>query len=138
MGEELLRSSVAPGLMGADGVIGPFPGLQLLVERGDLERAGGDLIALLRVGAVGTFDVAMELGRAGRQDEPAQAALRAGLLEEGGELTAAVHVRRLILARGILRLDVIRLVVLSLLVHAARQVQQFHFTELHGMALTLQ
>ena len=48
-GEELLRSSVAEGLMGADGVVGPLPVLEFLVELGDLERAGGDLIKLLRM-----------------------------------------------------------------------------------------
>ena len=49
MGEELLRSSVAKGLMGAYGVVGPLPVLEFLVELGDLERAGGDLMEFLRV-----------------------------------------------------------------------------------------
>ena len=35
--------------MGADGVVGPLPVLEFLVELGDLERAGGDLIKLLRM-----------------------------------------------------------------------------------------
>jgi hypothetical protein len=67
MGEELLRSSVAEGLMGADGVVGPLPVLEFLVEPGDLERAGGDLIEFLRMGALGALDRAVEFGRAGRQ-----------------------------------------------------------------------
>ena len=81
-----MGSSVAEGLVGADDVVGVFPGLQLAIKLGDLERAGGDLIELLRVRAAGTFDVAMEFGRARGQDEQAQAALLAGLLKGGGEL----------------------------------------------------
>ena len=57
MGEELLGSSVAEGLVGADGVVGPLPVLEFLVELGDLERAGGDLIKLLRMGALGALDL---------------------------------------------------------------------------------
>ena len=57
MGEELLGSSVAKGLVGADGVVGPLPVLEFLVELGDLERAGGDLIELLRVGTLGALDL---------------------------------------------------------------------------------
>jgi transposase len=94
MGEELLRSSVAEGLMGADGVVGPLPVLEFLVERGDLERAGGDLIKLLRMGALGALDRAVEFGRAGRQDKEPQPALLAGVFEGGGELTAAVDLHR--------------------------------------------
>lgn len=40
MGEELVGSSVAEGLVGAEGVVGPLPVLEFLVELGDLERAG--------------------------------------------------------------------------------------------------
>ena len=94
MGEELLRSSVAKGLVGADGVVGPLPVLEFLVERGDLERAGGDLIEFLRVRTLGAFDRAVELGRAGRQDKELQAALLPSVFEGGGELTAAVDLHR--------------------------------------------
>ena len=66
MGEELLGSSVTEGLVGADGIVDPLSVLPFLVELGDLERAGGDLIELLRVGVVGALDVAIELGRAQR------------------------------------------------------------------------
>jgi len=65
-------SSVAEGLAGADGVIYALPVAQFLVELGDLERAGGDLIRFLRVSTVGAFDVAIELGRARRQNEQAR------------------------------------------------------------------
>jgi hypothetical protein len=65
--------------------------LEFLVELGDLERAGGDLIELLRVSTVGTLDVAIEFGGTRRQHEQAPAALLAGLREEGGELTAAIN-----------------------------------------------
>ena len=56
MGEDLLGGSVAPGRVGTDGVIDPFPRLPFLVELGDRERAGDDLIELLRVRAVSALD----------------------------------------------------------------------------------
>jgi len=59
LGEELLGSSVAEGLVGADGVVGPLPVEQFLVELGDLERAGGDLIKLLRMGTLSALDGAL-------------------------------------------------------------------------------
>ena len=62
MGEELLGNSVPEDLVGADGVVGPLPVLEYLVELGDLERAGGDLIKLLRMGALGALDHAVEFG----------------------------------------------------------------------------
>ena len=73
LSKELLRSSVAQGLVGADGVVGPLPLLPLLIELGDLERAGGDLLKLLRVGAVSALDVAIEFGGARRNNEHRQA-----------------------------------------------------------------
>ena len=42
--------------MRTDGIIGTFPGLEFAIELGDRERAGGDLIKLLGMGAVGSFD----------------------------------------------------------------------------------
>ena len=65
MGEELLRSSVAEGLVGADGAVGPLPVEQFLVEQGDLERAGGDLIELLGMGTLGPLNGAVEFGGEG-------------------------------------------------------------------------
>jgi len=57
--------------VGADGVVNSLPVEEFLVELGDGERAGSDFIELLRRGAVGAFDVAVELGRARGQDEEA-------------------------------------------------------------------
>lgn len=62
LSQKLLGSEIAESLVGADGVVSPFPGTQLLVELGDLERAGGDLIELLRVSTVGAGDVVGQVG----------------------------------------------------------------------------
>jgi hypothetical protein len=59
MGEELVGSSVAEGLAGADGAVSPLPALEFLVELGDLERAGDELKELLRVGALGTLEICL-------------------------------------------------------------------------------
>src|SRR2546426_187982 len=56
LGEELQGSSVAEGLVEANGVIGSLPVEQFVVELGDLERAGGEIIKLLRVGGLGALD----------------------------------------------------------------------------------
>ena len=74
--------------MGTDGVIGPFPNLELAVELCEGERTGGDLIELLHMGAIGTLHLAVERGRAWGQHEKAQASLAAGIFEDGGELAA--------------------------------------------------
>src|SRR6185437_11801684 len=63
---------------------------QFAVEGGEAPIGGGDLMELLGMGAVGALDVAVELGRAGRKDEEAEAELLAGLLEVGGKLAAAI------------------------------------------------
>ena len=42
--------------MGADGVVGVLPSVEITIELGDLERARGNLIELLRMGAVGALD----------------------------------------------------------------------------------
>ncbi len=76
-----------------DGVAGSFPGLELTIELGDGERAGGDLTELLRMIALGSFHQTIELGRGRGQHEQAQAPLTTGLLEDGGELTAALHLQ---------------------------------------------
>ena len=54
---------------------------------------GGDLIKFLRVGAVGSFDLAIEFGGAGWKDKEAQTALPASLFKDGGELAATVHLQ---------------------------------------------
>src|SRR5208283_2170320 len=59
-------------------------------EHFHFQRAGGDLVELLGVGAVGTFDSAIEFGRARGQNKQVQSALQTSLLELGSELRAAV------------------------------------------------
>ena len=76
--------------MGADGVVDFFPMAQFAIEFFHFQRAGGDLIELLGVGAVGAFNGAVEFGRTWRQDEEMEAALLAGLFELGGKLRAAI------------------------------------------------
>ncbi len=53
--------------MRADGVVDLFPLAQLAIEFLHFERAGGDLVELLSMGAVGAFDGAVEFGGARRQ-----------------------------------------------------------------------
>jgi hypothetical protein len=93
LSQELLGSVITEGLVRADGVVGLFPGLELMVELGDRERARGDFIKFLRMGAIGSFDLAVEFGRAGRKHEEAQAPLLTGLLKDGGELTASIDLQ---------------------------------------------
>ena len=93
MSQELLRSEITQGLMGTDGVIGPFPGLEFVIELGDRERARGDFIKLLRVGAIGALHLAIKFGRARGQHEQTQAALLTGFFEESGKLTTAIHLQ---------------------------------------------
>src|SRR6185312_2919918 len=88
--QELQRGAVAESLMRADGVVGVLPGAQLPIEGGQVPVGGGDLMELLGMGAVGAFDVAVELRGAGREDEEPEAKLLAGLLEVGGELATAI------------------------------------------------
>jgi hypothetical protein len=85
LSQELLGSEVAESLVGADGVVSSLPVEQFLVELGDRERAGGDLIELLGRSAVGALDAAVQFGGARGQDEEADAALLASLFEDGGE-----------------------------------------------------
>lgn len=75
MGEELQGREVAQSLVRADAVVGMFLGQEFAVQLGEGEREGGDLIELLGMGAVGAFDLPVELGRAGRQDKELHAAL---------------------------------------------------------------
>ncbi len=79
--QELLRGEIVERLVGTDRVVGVFPGAQLLVQLGDQPGAGGDLIEILLVGALGAFDAAVEFGGAGRQDKQAQAALVAWMTQ---------------------------------------------------------
>ena len=83
--------------MRRDGVVGGFPSQKFAIELGKGERARSDSIEPLPVGAEGTFDLAVEFGRARGQDpgqdKEAQTALRTGFLEDGGELTACPPTR---------------------------------------------
>ena len=63
LGDELMGGEVAQGLMGSNGVVGPLPCLQFLVQGGHLQGELHDFIELLRVGALGAFHGAVELGR---------------------------------------------------------------------------
>lgn len=67
LSEELLGPEAPDGLARPDGVEDVLPLAEFLVELGDLERAGGDLIELLHVGAVGALIGAVEFGGAGRE-----------------------------------------------------------------------
>ena len=90
LGEELKRGKVTESLVRAHGIVDAFPSPEIAIEGGELERVGDNLMELLGMGPLGGFDPAIELGRAGRQEEPAQAALLAVPFELGGELAAAV------------------------------------------------
>jgi hypothetical protein len=92
--QELLRGQIAEGLMRADGVVDFLPVTEFAVEFFHFQGAGGDLVELLGVGAVGAFDGAVEFGRTWRQDEQMEAALLAGLLELGGKLGSAIDLHR--------------------------------------------
>ena len=71
VGKEREWGEVAEGLVGADGVVGPFPGSEFLVQGGDGERTREDFLELLGRGSGGALDAAIELGRARRQDKQA-------------------------------------------------------------------
>ena len=68
-----MRGEVAQGLVGAHGVVGALPGLELLVQGGHLHGEVSGFVELLGVGALGPLHAAVELGRAGRQDKEAEA-----------------------------------------------------------------
>jgi hypothetical protein len=76
--------------MGTDGVIDLFPLAELTIEFFHLQRARGDLVELLGVGAVGALDGAVEFGRTGRKHEQMEATLLAGEFKLGGELGTAI------------------------------------------------
>src|SRR5437660_6958351 len=88
--EELQRSSVAQGLVRADGVVGALPSQQLAVHFQQVPALRSDFVEFLVVGAMGTLDMAIEFGRTRRQHEQRQPPELTGLLEFGGEFTAAI------------------------------------------------
>ena len=65
--QELVRREIAKRLMGADHVVGFLPLSQFAIQRRHLQRASRDLIKLLRVRALGTFDDAIQLSVAASQ-----------------------------------------------------------------------
>jgi hypothetical protein len=49
-------------LVRADGIVGVLPSREILVQSGHLQGELHNLIELLRMGALGTFHAAIELG----------------------------------------------------------------------------
>ena len=58
------------GPEGAERVAGPLPGEQFLGERGDVERARGDILELLGGSELGAFHGAVEFGERGGATTP--------------------------------------------------------------------
>ena len=77
--------------MGTDGIVDLLPVEKGLIEGGHFRVPVVDLMELFRVGGLGPFHMAIELGRAGREDEEADAQLLTSLLELGTELAASIH-----------------------------------------------
>ena len=65
LGDELMGGEIAQGLVRSDGVVGPLPPLQLLVQGGHLQRERHNLIELLCVGALGALHAPLSLGEWG-------------------------------------------------------------------------
>jgi len=87
----LCRGAPCQGLVRADGVVDALPVAQGLTGAGQIQVSIVAFPELLGMGLLGPFDVAIELRRAGRQDEEADTCLPTGFLEVGHELRAAVH-----------------------------------------------
>jgi hypothetical protein len=75
-------------------IVNVFPLAKRPVDLGEGGWECDDLVELLTVGAVGTLDVAVQLGGARWQDEEAEAAVPAGCLELGYELGTPVDLDR--------------------------------------------
>jgi hypothetical protein len=58
--KELEWGAIAEGLMGADSVVGALPGLEFLVQGGELKRTREDFLEFLRMSSLGAFDGAIE------------------------------------------------------------------------------
>src|SRR3990172_12924651 len=84
------RCCLAQGLVRPVGVVDVLPSAKELVDLGEGGGRCETVVELLLVSALGTLDVAVELGGTGRKDEEPDAALTAGVLELGHELGAAV------------------------------------------------
>lgn len=79
--QELGGGQVAQGLMRPDMVIGVLPGPQGRPESAELEPAFVAFIELLGMGPLGSLHMAVEFGRAWRQDKQPEAPPLARLLE---------------------------------------------------------
>src|ERR1039457_2397097 len=77
--------------MRADGVVDFFPLPQLTIEFFHLQGAGRDLVELLGVGTVGTFNSAIEFGRAWRQPVKAVARVWAWITSQRETTSRAVN-----------------------------------------------
>ena len=66
--------------MGTDGVVDLLPVEKGLIEGRHFQVSVVDLIELLGVGALGPFHMAIELGRAGMEDEEVDAQLLTSIL----------------------------------------------------------
>src|SRR3990172_9489583 len=85
---------LAESLVWSIGVVDILPSTKELADLGEGGGRGETVVELLLVGPLGTLDVAVELGSAGRKDEEFDAALAAGVFELGHELGAAVDLDR--------------------------------------------
>lgn len=90
MREELSGRQIAESLMRADVIVDVFPLSLGRAQRREIKVARVRLVELFRVGAIGAFHVAVELGRVRRQHKQTDAPLLTGLFKGGGEFTAAI------------------------------------------------
>ena len=91
MRDELEGGEVPQGLVGTYGIVGTFPGQELLVQGGHLEGELHDFIELLRMGTLCPLYTPVELGGPwGKSKEP-DVPLLASLFKTCLELGAAVH-----------------------------------------------
>src|SRR5579859_2694931 len=89
--KEFQRSEIAEGLVRAHGVVDVLPATKLRIQLCDVPVFRYDLIELLVVSAMRSFDVAVQLGGTGREHEQRQVSLLASQFEFGGEFAAAIH-----------------------------------------------
>ncbi len=76
--------------MGAELVVGVFPFLEGAVEWSQLEGALVELVELLGVCPLGSFDGAVELRATRWEDEESDTSVLTGIFEDGGELAAPI------------------------------------------------
>src|SRR3990172_8298928 len=88
------RCDLTEGLVWPVAVMNVLPSAEKLANAGEGGGVREAVVELLLVGALGTFNMAVELGEIGRQDEEFDAAQPAGVFELGHQLGAAVHLDR--------------------------------------------